>query len=125
MGNQKSSECEDSGQAGPAKASLELVASRLKAIEVGQVAMNNALGLIIDTLHVQTNLLRKLSEYTADEVAPSPILKTLNELTEAIMQLDASIGSVEKKFDQLSGILALAFGVPSTRSVYYPDDGMG
>jgi hypothetical protein len=84
----------------------------MAALEAGQAAMNGALGLMLDTLHVQTTLLRKLSEFAAEDSAPSPLLKTLQGLTAAIMELDASVGDVEWKFDGLAQVLSVAFGVP-------------
>ncbi|OYV48465.1 MAG: hypothetical protein B7Z77_10400 [Acidocella sp. 20-58-15] len=92
--------------------SLEVIATRLAALDAGQAAMNGALGLMLDTLHVQTTLLRKLSEFAAADSAPSPLLKTLQGLTAAIMELDASVGDVERKFDGLAQVLRVAFGVP-------------
>ena len=92
--------------------SLEAIATRLAALDAGQAAMNGALGLMLDTLHVQTTLLRKLSEFAAADSAPSPLLKTLQGLTEALMDLDASVGDVERKFDGLAQVLRVAFGVP-------------
>ena len=92
--------------------SLEAIATRLAALDAGQAAMNGALGLMLDTLHVQTTLLRKLSEFAAADSAPSPLLKTLQGLTEAIMDLDASVGDVERKFDGLAQVLSVAFGIP-------------
>jgi hypothetical protein len=92
--------------------SLETIAARLTALDAGQAAMNGALGLMLDTLHVQTTLLRKLSEFAAEDSAPSPLLKTLQGLTAAIMELDASVGDMERKFDGLAQILSMAFGMP-------------
>jgi hypothetical protein len=91
---------------------LETIAARLTALDAGQAAMNGALVLMLDTLHVQTTLLRKLSEFAAEDSAPSPLLKTLQGLTAAIMELDASVGDVERKFDGLAQVLSTAFGVP-------------
>ncbi|OYV42010.1 MAG: hypothetical protein B7Z75_14565 [Acidocella sp. 20-57-95] len=92
--------------------SLEAIATRLAALDAGQAAMNGALRLVLDTLHVQTTLLRKLGEFAAADSAPSPLLKTLQGLTAAIMELDASVGDVERKFDGLAQVLRVAFGVP-------------
>ncbi|MDD2795771.1 hypothetical protein [Acidocella sp.] len=92
--------------------SLEVIAARLAALDAGQAAMNGALGLMLDTMHVQTTLLRKLNEFAADDAAPSPLLTTLQGLTAAIMELDASVGDVERKFDGLAQVLRMAFGVP-------------
>ncbi len=92
--------------------SLEAIANRLAALDAGQAAMNGALGLMLNTLHVQTILLRKLGEFAAEDSAPSPLLKTLQGLTAAIMELDASVGDVERKFDGLAHVLKVAFGAP-------------
>ena len=92
--------------------SLEAIATRLAALDAGQAAMNGALGLMLDTLHVQTTMLRKLSEFAIEDSAPSPLLKTLQGLTAAIMDLDASVGDVERKFDGLAQVLSVALGVP-------------
>jgi hypothetical protein len=92
--------------------SLEAIATRLAALDAGQAAMNGALGLMLDTLHVQTTMLRKLNEFATADSAPSPLLKTLQGLTAAIMELDASVGDVERKFDGLANVLKAAFGVP-------------
>ena len=92
--------------------SLEAIAARLAALDAGQAAMNGALSLMLDTLHVQTTLLRKLSEFAAEDAAPSPLLTTLQGLTAAIMELDASVGDVERKFDGLAQILSMVFGGP-------------
>ncbi|MDD2704400.1 MAG: hypothetical protein PHU07_03575 [Acidocella sp.] len=96
--------------------SLEAIAARLAALDAGQAAMNGALGLMLDTLHVQTTLLRKLNEFAAEESAPSPLLTTLQGLTTAIMELDASVGDVERKFDGLAQILSVAFGMSSAEA---------
>ena len=92
--------------------SLEAIAARLTSLDAGQAAMNGALSLMLDTLHVQTTLLRKLNEFAAEDAVPSPLLTTLQGLTAAIMELDASVGDVERKFDGLAQILSVAFGGP-------------
>lgn len=87
----------------------DIIVPRLEALQSGQNTMNAALGLMLDTLQVQTNLLRRLNEYAKDEPAESPVTKVLGELTSAIMELDSSIGGMEKKFDQLAGKIAAAY----------------
>lgn len=87
-------------------AALAMIEARLRAIENGQTAMNGAFGLMLDTLHVQTNLLRELTEYARDEPGPSPIVKTLTTLSDAIIQMGVSIDTVSQKFDELPGAIA-------------------
>jgi len=100
---------------------LDAIAKRLVTLDAGQAAMNTALGLMLDTLHAQTTLLRKLAEFAADDSAPSPLLKTLQDLTSAIMQLDASVGDVERKFDQLAQLLVLTVApVDGATAVVWP-----
>ncbi len=94
-----------------ADALADIVVARLAVLEAGQGAMNAALGLMLDTLQAQTNLLRRLNEYAKDEPAESPVTKILSELTGAIMELDASIGGMEQKFDRLSDTIAAVYRV--------------
>ena len=89
----------------------DVVVARLTALEAGQNAMNGALGLMLDTLQAQTNLLRKLNEYASEEPAASPVAKVLSELTSAITDLDASIGSMETNFGKLSDTIAAAYEI--------------
>jgi len=105
------------GRAPAERLSLGAIAARLAALDAGQAAMNGALGLMLDTLHAQTSLLRKLAEFAAEDSAPSPLLKTLQELTAAIMDLDASVGDVERKFDQLARALTATLAAPQGEGV--------
>lgn len=86
-----------------------MIEARLRAIENGQTAMNGALGLMLDTLQVQTNLLRELTEYARDEPGPSPLLQTLTKLSDAIVQMGVSIDTMSQKFDDLPGAIAAIF----------------
>jgi hypothetical protein len=95
----------------------DVVVARLTALEAGQSAMNGALGLMLDTLQAQTHLLRKLNEYASEEPAASPVAKILSELTSAIVDLDASIGTMEKKFDRLEDNIAAAYRIEPDRGV--------
>jgi len=84
---------------------LTAIEARLRAIENGQSAMNGALGLMLDTLQVQTNLLRELAEYARDEPGPSPLAESLIKLSDAVVQMGASIDSMSQKFDELPGAI--------------------
>jgi hypothetical protein len=92
----------------------DVVVARLTALEAGQNAMNGALGLMLDTLQAQTNLLRRLHEYAKDEPEESPVTKILGELTTAIIELDASVGGMEKKFDRLARTIIAANGMDAS-----------
>ena len=102
------------GQTSVSSSLADVIVARLTAIELGQNVMNGALGLMLDTLQAQTNLLRRLHEFAKDEPADSPVTKVLRELVDAIMDLDASIGGVEKKFERLTNIIADAYGADDT-----------
>ncbi len=56
--------------------------------------MNTALGLVIDTLHTQTNLLRELADLAADEPGPSPILQSIDDLTAAVVEMGENVDDV-------------------------------
>ena len=108
---------DDSGRTAAEGMTPDMIGVRLAALAAGQTAMNSALGLMLDTLQAQTSLLRTLAEYASETPGPSPVLKYLGELTSAVMDMDASIGSLEKKFDRLADTIAAAYKIgPDTRS---------
>jgi hypothetical protein len=69
----------------------ENIISRLSSIEAVQMAMNTALGLIIDTLQMQTNLLGELAHLARDEPGPSPILQSIDDLTSAVEEMGSNV----------------------------------
>lgn len=75
-------------------ATAENINSRLVSIEASQLAMNAALGLMIDTLHLQTNLLRELADVASDEPGPSPIINSIDDLTAAVIEMGENVESV-------------------------------
>lgn len=84
---------------------LNAIEARLRAIENGQSAMNGALGLMLDTLQVQTNLLCELAEYARDEPVPSPLAESLIKLSDAVVQMGESIDTMSQRFDELPGAI--------------------
>jgi len=115
---------EDSRRIATGGITLDMIGIRLAALTAGQTAMNGALGLMLDTLQAQTSLLRKLSEYASETPGPSPVLKYLGELTSAVTDMDASIGSLEKKFDRLADTIAAAYKIdPDEARVLYRNGG--
>ena len=106
-------------------AAIATIEARLRAIENGQTAMNGALGLMLDTLQVQTNLLRELTEYARDEPGPSPIVKTLTTLSDAVIQMGSSIDTMSQKFDDLPGAIAAIFetGMDDTEPLGQREEG--
>jgi hypothetical protein len=69
----------------------ENIISRLSSIEAVQMAMNTAIGLIIDTLQMQTNLLGELADLARDEPGPSPILQSIDDLTSAVEEMGSNV----------------------------------
>jgi len=95
--------------------------TRLTALETGQTAMNQALGLVLDTLQQQTNLLREIAAAVHDEPGPSPVLESLDELTAAVVQMGIGIDSLSTKLDTLPDAISAAMdgstAAPGDRSV--------
>lgn len=83
--------------------------TRLAALEGGQTAIVNALGLVLDTLQQQTNLLHELVDAARDEPGPSPVITSLDELTEAVVRMGAGIEILAQKFDALPDAIGAAF----------------
>jgi hypothetical protein len=82
--------------------------ARLAALESGQTAMNQALGLMLDTLQQQTNLLREIAAAVKDDPGPSPIVQSLDELTGAVVQMGAGIETLSAKMDALPDAISAA-----------------
>jgi len=86
----------------------DLTITRLSALEAGQGAMNQALGLMLDTLQQQTNLLREIAAAAQDEPGPSPVLQSLDELIEAVVQMGVGIEALNTKLDALPDTISAA-----------------
>jgi hypothetical protein len=82
--------------------------SRLAALESGQTAIVTALRLVLDTLQQQTNLLQELADAARDEPGPSPVIASLDELTEAVVRMGAGIETLAQKFDALPDAISAA-----------------
>lgn len=93
----------------PADKSPAPDSSRLAAVEAGQTAIVTALGLVLDTLQQQTNLLHELVESARDEPGPSPVITSLDELTEAVVRMGAGVEILAQKFDGLPDAIGAAF----------------
>jgi len=83
------------------QSSMDQTTVRLTALEAGQNAMNQALGLMIDTLHQQTNLLTEIAAAVRQEPGPSPIVQSLDELTAAVVRMGAGVETLHAKLDEL------------------------
>jgi len=68
----------------------------LATLENGQLAMNTVLGLILDTMHNQNNLLSELAGQARDEPGTSPIMQVLEDLTSAVDGMDENLGMLGK-----------------------------
>jgi hypothetical protein len=86
----------------------DLTITRLTALEAGQTAMHQALGLMLDTLQQQTNVLREIAAAVQYEPGPSPVVQSLDELTEAVVHVGAGIESLSTKLDALPDAISAA-----------------
>jgi prefoldin subunit 5 len=93
----------------PDTPSPDTSAARLTALEAGQQAMNQALGLMIDTLHQQTNLLMEIAQAVREEPGPSPIVQSLDELTAAVVRMGANLETVQAQMEGLPAAIEAAF----------------
>lgn len=84
------------------------ILARIAALETGQLAMNQALGLMVDTLQQQTNLLSEIAAAVRDEPGPSPVIQSLDELTGAVVQMGAGIEMLSAKLDVLPDAISAA-----------------
>ncbi|GLR66999.1 hypothetical protein GCM10010909_16800 [Acidocella aquatica] len=82
--------------------------TRLAALEAGQTAIVTALGLVLDTLQQQSNLLQELVDAARDEPGPSPIITSLDELTAAVVRMGAGVETLAQKFDALPNAISAA-----------------
>jgi len=82
-------------------ATLENLNIRLASLETGQLAMNAALGLMIDTLQMQTNLLQELAGLARDEPGPSPVMQSIEDLTTAVVDMGANVEIVGSMLAEL------------------------
>jgi len=91
------------------QSSVNPIAVRLTSLEAGQTAMNQALGLMIDTLHQQTNLLTEIAAAVRQEPGPSPIVQSLDELTAAVVRMGAGLETVQAQMEALPAAIEAAF----------------
>lgn len=94
----------------------DALAGRLTALEAGQTAMNQALGLMIDTLHQQTNLLTEIAQAVRQEPGPSPIVQSLDELTGAVVRMGAGLEMVQAQMEALPAAIEAAFAAGDAQS---------
>ncbi|MCB8883939.1 hypothetical protein ACELLULO517_27075 [Acidisoma cellulosilytica] len=84
------------------------IAARLKALESGQSLMNQALGLLVDTLQQQTDLLAEIAAAVREEPGQSPIVAAINDLTAAVETMGAGVDVLHEKLDALPAALSAA-----------------
>jgi hypothetical protein len=81
--------------------SEDRIAARLVMIERDQAIMNQALGLMVDVLKQQTDLLVEIAAAVRHEPGPSPTVRALDELTEAVVRMGAGVEVMHQKLDAL------------------------
>ena len=91
------------------QSSMDQTTVRLAALEAGQTAMKQALGLMIDTLQQQTNLLTEIAAAVRQEPGPSPIVQSLDELTAAVVRMGAGLETVQAQMEALPAAIEAAF----------------
>lgn len=85
---------------------------RMASLEAGQLAMNTALGLMIDTLQMQTNLLQELAGLARDEPGPSPVTQSIEDLTTAVVDMGANVEMVGSMLAELPEKIGAVIGGP-------------
>lgn len=93
--------------------------TRLERLEAGQTNLITAIGLMLDTMQQMNNLLVEIAEAVREEPGASPVVKSLDELTGAVVKMGTNIETLAVKFDELPGAIADALeGVsPDDRQV--------
>jgi hypothetical protein len=71
-------------------------------------AMETAMGLMIDTMQQQSNLLREIAEAVRQEPGESPVVTALDELTQAVVVMGANVETLVERFAVLPDELASA-----------------
>jgi hypothetical protein len=71
-------------------------------------AMETAMGLMVDTMQQQSNLLREIAEAVRQEPGESPVVTALDELTQAVVVMGANVETLAHRFTVLPAQLALA-----------------
>jgi len=87
---------------------------RMASLEAGQLAMNTALGLMIDTLQMQTNLLQELAGLARDEPGPSPIMQSIEDLTTAVVDMGANVEIVGSMLAELPAKIGAVIDGPKS-----------
>ena len=78
-------------------------------------AMETAMGLMIDTMQQQLNLLREIAEAVRQEPGESPVVTALDELTQAVVAMGANVETLAQRFEVLPDELAAALDGRSER----------
>jgi hypothetical protein len=95
-------------------ATTENLHIRMASLEAGQLAMNTALGLMIDTLQMQTNLLQELAGLARDEPGPSPIMQSIEDLTTAVLDMGANVEIVGSMLAELPAKIGAVIDGPKS-----------
>ncbi len=80
--------------------------TRLERLEAGQTNLITAIGLMLDTIQQMNNLLVEIAEAVREEPGVSPVVKSLDELTGAVVKMGANVETLAVKFDELPGAIA-------------------
>jgi hypothetical protein len=86
------------------------MANEISATEISTrlIAMETAMGLMIDVMQQQSNLLHEIAEAVRHEPGESPVVTALDELTQAVVQMGANVETLAQRFAVLPDELATA-----------------
>jgi hypothetical protein len=77
-------------------------------IDARLTAMEMAMGLMIDTMQQQVHLLSEIAEAVRQEPGESPVVTSLDELTQAVVQMGTNVETLARRFEVLPEELASA-----------------
>jgi hypothetical protein len=86
------------------------MANEISSTEISTrlITMETALGLMIDAMQQQSNLLHEIAEAVRHELGESPVVTALDELTQAVVKMGKNVEVLAQRFEVLPDALALA-----------------
>lgn len=82
-------------------AKLERLDARMKVVAGQQANILSALGMMLDTLRIQSKMLEQLMKYAREEPASSPLVESLDSISRAIEAMDGSLQTVSGQIETL------------------------
>lgn len=82
-------------------AKLERLDARMNAIAGQQANILSALGMMLDTLRIQSKMLEQLMKYAREEPASSPLIESIDSMSRAIEAMDGSLQTMSGQIETL------------------------